>query len=52
MIDERDYNPKLEAYKNYYKASRRSDEWAEVDKAKYREEIDRLNEADSYQGGA
>jgi hypothetical protein len=43
---------KPDLYKQYYEASKRSDEWAEVDKAEIRKQIEEQEEANSYQGGA
>ena len=37
-------------YKDFYKASKRSDEWAEVDKAKARKRIEDMEYANSWTG--
>ena len=37
-------------YKDFYEASKRSDEWAEVDKAKARKRIEDMEYANSWTG--
>jgi len=43
---------KEDLYKQYYNASKRTDEWAEVDKAEIRKKIEEKEEAESYQQGS
>ena len=47
----RDENPKYEALKEIYEASKSDDEWAGVRYESARERYEELNIGDSYQGG-